>query len=90
MTSHSQEVYIITDVKGKKYKLNDSTDRWYKPYELKMANEVEFHDDYDPNIPTPQPKPRKKTDVQKELILEPREVRPKKTIDYKALNSKGN
>jgi hypothetical protein len=90
ITTHSQEVYIITDAKGKKYKINDGTDRWYKPYELKMANEVEFHDDYDPNIPTPQPKPRKKTDVQKELILEPREVRPKKTIDYKALNSKGN
>jgi hypothetical protein len=90
MTTHSQEVYIITDAKGKKYKINDGTDRWYKPYELKMANEVEFHDDYNPNIPTPQPKPRKKTDVQKELILEPREIRPKKTINYKALNSKGN
>ena len=57
---------------------------------MKLANEVEFHDDYNPNIAIPQPKPRKKTDVQKELILEPREIRPKKTIDYKALNSKGN
>jgi len=50
---------------------------------------LNFMNDYNPNIPTPQPKPRKKIDVQKELILEPREVRPKKTIDYKALNSKG-
>ena len=90
ITTHSQEVYIITAIKGKKYQINDGTDRWYKPYELKLANEVEFHDDYNPNIPTPKPKPRKKTDIQKELILEPRDIRPKKTIDYKALNSKGN
>ena len=89
VTTHSQEVYIIKAEKGKKYQINDGSDRWYKPYELKNANDVEFQDDYDPNIPTPQAKPRKKKDVQEELILEPREIRAKKTIDYKKLNSKG-
>ena len=89
VTTHSKEVYIITAVKGKKYQINDGSSQWYKPYELKHANEVEFHDDYDETKPTPESKPRKKKDVQIQNILDDRDFRPKKTIDYKALNSKG-
>ena len=89
LTTHSQKVYIITDVKNNKYQINDDTNRWYKPYELKNANEVEFDDDYNPEQPIPQPKPRKKKDVQEHNILEEREKRDKKKIDYKSLHSKG-
>jgi hypothetical protein len=89
LTTHSQKVYIITDVKNNKYQINDDTNRWYKPYELKNANEVEFDDDYNPEQPIPKAKPRKKKDVQEHNILEEREKRDKKKIDYKSLHSKG-
>ena len=35
--THSTEVYVITEAKGIKYKLNDGTDKYYKYYELEKT-----------------------------------------------------
>jgi hypothetical protein len=89
ITTHSKNIYLIDEIKRNKYKLNNN--EWYKQYEITPANTVEFFpDDQYPEVEKEineiiKPVPRKRVDVNEELIINDSK-RGRKTIDYNKLN----
>jgi hypothetical protein len=88
MITHSPDVYIIEEIKGNKFKISDGRNHFYKPYEIKKANQVEFDD----NVIIPEPvlyktilKPRKKIDVDKGNIVT--STRKRETTDHKKVKN---
>jgi len=88
MITHSPDVYIIEEIKGNKFKISDGRNHFYKPYEIKKANQVEFDD----NVIIPEPvlyktilKPRKRIDVDKGNIVT--STRKRETMDHKKVKN---